>query len=72
MMPRWISDDPPAMVAGTDIVGDPDTVCAEIERQIDALGVNYMICQFYFGDMAHEDAMRSVALFRTGVMPRIG
>ncbi len=61
-----------AIAAGTDIVGDPDTVGAEIERQVEALGVNYMICQFYFGDMEHGDAMRSVDLFRTGVMPRIG
>jgi len=61
-----------AIEAGTDIVGDPDTVGAEIERQVEALGVNYMICQFYFGDMEHTDAMRSVELFQTGVMPRIG
>ncbi len=60
-----------AIEAGTDIVGSADTVRAEIERQIEALGVNYMICQFYFGDMDHADAMRSVELFRTGVMPRI-
>ena len=60
-----------AMDAGIDIVGSPDTVRAEIERQIEALGVNYMICQFYFGDMDHAEAMRSVELFRTGVMPRI-
>ena len=51
-----------SIAAGSDIVGDPATVCAEIERQIAALGINYMICQFYFGDMEHADAMRSVEL----------
>ena len=60
------------MKAGTDIVGSPDTVRAEIDRQVEALGVNYMICRFYFGDIEHVDAMRSVELFRAGVMPRIG
>ena len=60
-----------SIAAGSDIVGDPATVCAEIERQIAALGINYMICQFYFGDMEHADAMRSVELFGTEVMSRV-
>lgn len=59
-----------AMEAGTDIVGDAETVAQEIERQIEELGINYMICQFYFGTMEHADAMRSVELFKTEVMPR--
>jgi alkanesulfonate monooxygenase SsuD/methylene tetrahydromethanopterin reductase-like flavin-dependent oxidoreductase (luciferase family) len=66
-----VADVQTARDAGTDIVGDPAYIIAEIERQIEELGVNYMICQFYFGDMAHEDAMRSVELFRTEVMPKV-
>ncbi len=61
-----------AIEAGTDIVGDPDSVGEEIERQISELGVNYMICQFYFGTMDHEAAMKSVELFATEVMPKFG
>ena len=60
-----------AIEAGTDIVGDPDHVAAEITRQVEELGVNYMICQFYFGDMTHESAMRSLDLFKTEVMPKV-
>ena len=61
-----------AIEAGLDIVGDPETVRAEIERQVAELGINYMVCQFYFGAMDHADAMRSVALFETEIMPRFG
>lgn len=66
-----VADVQTAINAGTDIIGDPEFVCAEIARQVEELGVNYMICQFYFGDMAHEDAMRSVELFKTEVMPTV-
>jgi len=66
-----VSDVQTAIDAGTDIVGDPEFVATEIERQIEELGVNYMICQFYFGDMAHQDAMRSVELFKTEIMPKV-
>jgi alkanesulfonate monooxygenase SsuD/methylene tetrahydromethanopterin reductase-like flavin-dependent oxidoreductase (luciferase family) len=66
-----VADVQTAIDAGTDIVGDPAHVTAEIERQVAELGVNYMVCQFYFGDMAHEDAMRSVELFKTEVMPKV-
>jgi alkanesulfonate monooxygenase SsuD/methylene tetrahydromethanopterin reductase-like flavin-dependent oxidoreductase (luciferase family) len=66
-----VADVQTAIDAGTDIIGDPAHVTAEIERQVAELGVNYMVCQFYFGDMAHEDAMRSVELFKTEVMPKV-
>jgi alkanesulfonate monooxygenase SsuD/methylene tetrahydromethanopterin reductase-like flavin-dependent oxidoreductase (luciferase family) len=65
-----VADVQSAMGLGTDIVGSPETVRAELERQIEAIGVNYMICQFYFGDMAHDDAMHSLALFADEVMPK--
>jgi len=64
-----ISDIQTAIDAGTDIVGTPEEVCNEILKQVKTLGVNYMLCQFYFGDMKHEDAMRSVELFKTEIMP---
>lgn len=66
-----ISDIDTAMDAGTDIVGDPDTVCDEIIKQVKILGVNYMLCQFYFGDMNHEDAMQSLKLFSDKIMPTV-
>ncbi len=56
---------------GTVIAGSPATVIAEIERQVDALGVNYLLTYLYLGNMAHEDALRSLALFTGEVMPKI-
>ena len=60
-----VADIQSAIDAGTDIVGDPEYVCEQIIKQVKELGVNYMLCQFYFGDIAHKDAMRSVELNRT-------
>ena len=66
-----VADVQTAIDAGTDIVGDPEYVCEQITKQVKELGVNYMLCQFYFGDMAHKDAMRSVELFKTEIMPKV-
>lgn len=64
-----LSDVGEAMAAGSFIVGSPATVRDEIKRQIAAIGVNYFICGMYFGDMAHAQAMRSLDLFASEVMP---
>ena len=66
-----LSDVGEAIAQGSYIVGSPETVRAEIARQAAALGVNYMICGFYFGTIAHEDAMRSLSLFVDEVMPAL-
>ena len=58
-----------AMRGGSFIVGSPATVRAEIERQVATIGVNYFVCGMYFGTMAHGDAMQSLSLFSTEVMP---
>ncbi len=56
---------------GTVIAGSPATVIAEIERQVAALGVNYLLSYLYLGNMAHDDAMRSLGLFAAEVMPKV-
>jgi alkanesulfonate monooxygenase SsuD/methylene tetrahydromethanopterin reductase-like flavin-dependent oxidoreductase (luciferase family) len=56
---------------GTAIAGTPDTVCAEIERQAAALGINYLLAYLFVGTMTLADALRSLRLFSTEVMPRI-
>src|SRR5262249_27477832 len=56
---------------GMAIAGTPATVCAEIERQVDVLGLNYLLAYFFFGAMKLEQALRSLALFTSEVMPRI-
>ncbi len=56
---------------GSVIAGSPRTVAAEIEKQVAALGINYLISYLFFGDMSFADASRSLQLFRTEVMPKI-
>jgi alkanesulfonate monooxygenase SsuD/methylene tetrahydromethanopterin reductase-like flavin-dependent oxidoreductase (luciferase family) len=60
------------MVAhGGVIAGSPATVRAEIERQAAELGINYLLTYMFLGSMSAKDAMRSLALFRTEVMPHV-
>jgi alkanesulfonate monooxygenase SsuD/methylene tetrahydromethanopterin reductase-like flavin-dependent oxidoreductase (luciferase family) len=55
----------------TVIAGTPDQVCAEIERQVDELGINYLLAYLFLGTMSLNEALRSLALFATEVMPRL-
>ncbi|MGE3247449.1 MAG: hypothetical protein AB7J19_14085, partial [Beijerinckiaceae bacterium] len=53
------------------IAGSPDTVTAELRRQAEFLGVNYLCLYMFFGTMSLPQALRSLALFRTEVMPKL-
>jgi alkanesulfonate monooxygenase SsuD/methylene tetrahydromethanopterin reductase-like flavin-dependent oxidoreductase (luciferase family) len=53
------------------VCGSPATVSAKLRRQIDALGINYLIGYLFFGSMRLEDALRSLRLFAAEVMPRL-
>jgi hypothetical protein len=46
-------------------------VRAEIERQTVELGVNYLLSYLFFGTMPLADALRSLNLFSTEVMPHL-
>lgn len=54
---------------GDAIAGTPDQVRKYIAHEIEATGVNYYVCDFVFGRMTQEEAMRSVNLFAKEVMP---
>lgn len=56
---------------GTVIAGSPSTVLAEIERQTEILGINYLISYLFFGTMQLSDALRSLQLFSQEVMPKL-
>jgi alkanesulfonate monooxygenase SsuD/methylene tetrahydromethanopterin reductase-like flavin-dependent oxidoreductase (luciferase family) len=56
---------------GMAIAGSPETVRAEIERQAEMLGINYVLAYLFFGTMTLADAMRSQQLFATEVMPKL-
>ena len=46
-----------------------DQVRDFIAHEIEATGVNYYVCDFAFGTISHDEAMRSVELFAKEVMP---
>lgn len=66
-----IGDMDEAMRKGSLIVGAPETVRNEVARQIEELGINYMITSFFFGTLATEHAMRSLDLFAKEVMAKL-
>ena len=49
--------------------GTPATAKAEIERQIEVSGANYLLCRFAFGGLSYEETMGSLDLFVREVMP---
>jgi alkanesulfonate monooxygenase SsuD/methylene tetrahydromethanopterin reductase-like flavin-dependent oxidoreductase (luciferase family) len=53
------------------IAGTPDQVSAEIARQAAELGINYLLTYMFLGTMALADALRSLQLFSTEVMPKL-
>jgi alkanesulfonate monooxygenase SsuD/methylene tetrahydromethanopterin reductase-like flavin-dependent oxidoreductase (luciferase family) len=59
------------MAEGTVIAGSPATVLAELQRQTQVMGTNYILAYMMFGDMSLEHAMRSLRLFSAQVMPAI-
>jgi alkanesulfonate monooxygenase SsuD/methylene tetrahydromethanopterin reductase-like flavin-dependent oxidoreductase (luciferase family) len=54
---------------GDAIAGTAATVRDFIAHEIEATGVNYYVCDFAFGTISHEDALRSTELFAREVMP---
>jgi alkanesulfonate monooxygenase SsuD/methylene tetrahydromethanopterin reductase-like flavin-dependent oxidoreductase (luciferase family) len=56
---------------GTVISGTPEMVRAEIERQVRELGANYLLTYLFLGTMGLSDALRSLALFSSEVMPAL-
>ena len=54
---------------GDAIAGTPNAARDYIAREIEATGINYYVCDFAFGTISHDEAMRSVELFTREVMP---
>ena len=49
--------------------GAPATVRARIEEDLDISGADYFIARFAYGDLTHEESLRSLELFINEVMP---
>ncbi len=56
---------------GIVIAGTPERVIAEIARQAETLGTNYLLSYLFFGTMTLAEALRSLKLFSTEVMPKL-
>ena len=57
------------VAVGNGIAGSPATVRDYIRRLENETGINYLLCQMVFGDIAVGDARRSLTLFARDVMP---
>jgi alkanesulfonate monooxygenase SsuD/methylene tetrahydromethanopterin reductase-like flavin-dependent oxidoreductase (luciferase family) len=51
------------------IAGTPTTVREKIEQQVEESGANYFVARFAYGDLTHEESVRSLELFTREVMP---
>ena len=59
----------PNRLGGVALAGSPAAVHEYMEEYV-ATGANYFVCSFQWGDLSHEQAMRSIELFTSDVMPR--
>ncbi|MDA0241660.1 MAG: hypothetical protein O3A84_16770, partial [Proteobacteria bacterium] len=60
-----------AIASGSVVVGSPDTVRKNLAGQIKTLGINNLIVAPYFGNISHENAMRSLTMFAEEVIPAL-
>jgi alkanesulfonate monooxygenase SsuD/methylene tetrahydromethanopterin reductase-like flavin-dependent oxidoreductase (luciferase family) len=58
----------PNRLGGVALAGSPAAVREYMDEYV-ATGANYFVCSFQWGDLTHEQAMRSVELFAAEVMP---
>ena len=50
------------------VAGSPETIRRYMDEYV-ATGANYFVAAFQWGDLSHEQAMRSIELFTNEVMP---
>ena len=58
----------PTRLGGVALGGSPDSVKRYMEEYI-ATSANYFMCSFQWGDLSHENAMKSIELFSEKIMP---
>jgi probable F420-dependent oxidoreductase len=54
------------------IIGNPERCIQAIQRFVDALGMNHLICRLYFPGMPHEHILHELELLSQEVMPAFG
>ena len=60
-----------AVNIGMMVHGGANKVTDELARQVEITGVNYLALQPAFGDIGHDEEMRSLERFATNVMPQL-
>ena len=58
----------PNRLGGVALAGTPAAVREYMDEYLET-GANYFVCSFQWGDIQHDQAMRSIELFATEVMP---
>ena len=58
----------PIFGSSTSIAASPESLREFLDEYIET-GANYFVCSFQWGDLSHDQAMRSIELFTTEVMP---
>ena len=53
------------------LVGSPETVREQVGRTVEESSINYFNSIFAWGDLSHEQVMRSIGLFVEEVMPAL-
>ena len=53
----------------TILSGSPRRVCDQLDRLVRTSDCNYVICAFAWGDMPHQQSLRSLRLFAQEIMP---
>ena len=53
------------------VCGSPATVTRMLRNLAETATINYLVGQFFFGDMSEAEVLRSVELFRREVMPAL-
>ncbi len=53
------------------VTGSPRTALEKLREVLRVTSANYLLCIFSFGDIAPEQALRSLELFSREVMPRL-
>jgi len=59
----------PNRLGGVALAGSPRAVIEYMDEYL-TTGANYFVCSFQWGDLSHAQAMRSIELFATEVMPK--
>ncbi len=62
-------DEPERMKKEGLITGTPATVREKIEQQLEESGANYFVARFAYGNLTHEESVRSLELVANEVMP---